>query len=278
MQSETGNNPFRKIFRYLFRGRRFFQPLFERLNWLSFYGLNIGGGSLLEDSGELYVIDFFSKQVSANDKAVIFDVGAHFGEYATALIENLKEADIYCFEPGKKTFQSLSENLENYNNVKLFNYGFGEREEEVTLFADSETSGSASVYENCFDHIGLPSKPIDTIHLKSLDKFCKENMIEHINFLKLDVEGHEYRVLLGAKELIESDSIDFIQFEFGPCNIVSRTFLKDFFGLLGDRYDIYRILRDGLSWIKIYHSRNEAFITTNYLAISKRLNINSGNN
>lgn len=273
ISSETSGNPFRKAFRYLFRGRRILQPLWKRLNWLSFYGLNIGGGSLLEDSGELWVIDFFSRHFSEKEKIIVFDVGAHFGEYATAMISGVKSSDIYCFEPGKKTYDLLCKNIGHYKNAKLFNFGLSNEEADVTLYADSEMSGSASVYNNCFDHIGLSSKPIETIHLKTIDNFCKENEIAHINFLKLDVEGHEHKVLLGAEELINSSSIDFIQFEFGPCDIMSKTFLKDFFLLLQDKYNIYRILNDGLSLIKYYHSRNEAFITTNYLAILKELNI-----
>jgi hypothetical protein len=82
----------------------------------------------------------------------------------------------------------------------------------------------------------------------------------------MDVEGNELNILNGAKRMIENDSIDFIQFEFGGCNIDSRTFFQDFFYLLKERYRIYRILKNGLYPIDSYSEKYEIFITTNYLA------------
>ena len=101
---------------------------------------------------------------------------------------------------------------------------------------------------------------------KILDEFCSDHKIEHIHFLKMDVEGNELNILNGAKRMIENDSIDFIQFEFGGCNIDSRTFFQDFFYLLKERYRIYRILKNGLYPIDSYSEKYEIFITTNYLA------------
>ena len=89
--------------------------------------------------------------------------------------------------------------------------------------------------------------------------------------LKLDVEGHELKVLNGAHSLINSNSIDFIQFEFGGCNIDSRTYFQDFFYLLNPYYEIYRLVKDGIVLIEHYEERHEVFVTTNYLAISRKI-------
>ena len=73
----------------------------------------------------------------------------------------------------------------------------------------------------------------------------------------------------GAKQMINDKRIDAIQFEFGGCNIDSRTFFQDFFYLLKDHYKIYRVLKDGLLEMPIYKETYEIFITINYLAIKK---------
>lgn len=73
----------------------------------------------------------------------------------------------------------------------------------------------------------------------------------------------------GAKQMINDKRIDAIQFEFGGCNIDSRTFFQDFFYLLKDNYKIYRVLKDGLLEMPIYKETYEIFITINYLAIKK---------
>jgi len=118
-------------------------------------------------------------------------------------------------------------------------------------------------------HFDIDLNYKELIHLESLDNFCKDKGINHINFLKLDVEGHEYKVLQGAKDLIGKNSIDFIQFEFGGANIDSRTYFQDFYYLLTPYYKIYRILKDGLIAIDTYKEIYEIFLTTNFLAISK---------
>jgi len=69
--------------------------------------------------------------------------------------------------------------------------------------------------------------------------------------------------------MLHSGSIDFIQFEFGGCNIDSRTYFQDFYYLLKDNYKIYRIVKDGIYPINQYREMYEAFITTNYLAEKK---------
>lgn len=66
--------------------------------------------------------------------------------------------------------------------------------------------------------------------------------------------------------MIEDRKIDFIQFEFGGCNIDSRTFFQDFWYLLHDKYNIFRIIPTGLYPIKEYSEMREIFLCTNYLA------------
>ncbi len=114
-------------------------------------------------------------------------------------------------------------------------------------------------------------KSQETIRLKTLDGFCDERNIDRIALLKLDVEGHELKVLEGAHRLIQSNAIDFIQFEFGGTNVDSKTFLHDFTDLLCPQYRLYRILKDGLISIEPYRERNEIFLYSNYLAIAKNL-------
>lgn len=66
--------------------------------------------------------------------------------------------------------------------------------------------------------------------------------------------------------MLASGAVDFIQFEFGGTNIDSRTYFQDFYYLLKDQYNIYRILKDGLFQITQYKEVYEVFITTNFLA------------
>ena len=106
----------------------------------------------------------------------------------------------------------------------------------------------------------------EEVNLLTVEEFCRQKNIDGVDFLKLDVEGHELAVLAGAGNMLLTGKIKYIQFEFGGCNIDSRTFFRDFYNLLNPRYQIYRVLTDGLKPISAYRETDEIFVTTNYFA------------
>ena len=109
----------------------------------------------------------------------------------------------------------------------------------------------------------------ETIKLTTLDEYCVKNNIDWIDYLKMDVEGHEHDVLLGSKNMLESKKIGIIQYEFGGCNIDSRTYFQDFWYLLNKNYDIYRLLKNGLKKINKYEEEQERFLTSTFLSVLK---------
>lgn len=254
--------------RYLFervRGKTKYQRFFQRLHSASLEGLNIGWGGCYKESGELAVVELLSSRASG--PLTVFDVGANAGDYAGALLGMLQSKILlYCFEPSKIAYESLQKRHGGNENFRAYNFGLGASDTTTRLFADQQGSELASVFNRRLDHFGLEFRDCENVELKRLDGFCAEAGISRINLLKLDVEGNELNVLIGATGMIENDSIDFIQFEFGGCNIDSRTFFQDFYYLLTPRYKLYRIAKNGLVPITRYDERLEVFLTTNYLA------------
>ena len=80
-------------------------------------------------------------------------------------------------------------------------------------------------------------------------------------------------VIIGAEEMLKQRKIHRIQFEFGGCNIDSRTFFRDFWMILSNDYDIFRIMKDGLWQITNYSEQLEIFTYSNFFCIQKGMEL-----
>lgn len=85
----------------------------------------------------------------------------------------------------------------------------------------------------------------------------------------MDIEGNELKALQGAEKLLKEGRIRAIQIEFGGCNIDSRTYFRDFWNLLHENFEVYRILKNGLWKIEQYAEKMECFCNMNYLFVKK---------
>lgn len=227
-------------------------------------------GGAVSYSGELNALRYVRKQLLQkfpHRNVVLFDVGANVGDYTKDMISQYgNSATVHCFEPSIPTYQRLVSNVGQYPNVRCHDFGLSNESGNMTMFTNEEGSGICSVYKRRLDHFNVSMDVIQECKFTTLDEFCKENSIQHLHFLKIDVEGHELSVLQGAKEMLGNKHIDYIQFEFGGCNIDSRVFFQDFWYLLNESYNIYKITPNGLYLIRKYSEDLEIFICQNFLA------------
>lgn len=101
----------------------------------------------------------------------------------------------------------------------------------------------------------------------SLDNFAKNNGVDYVYLLKIDVEGNELSVLKGMEEYIQQGKVKIIQFEFNEMNVSSRSYFRDFWELLPN-YRFYRLLPSGMVEIKEYSPVTcEIFAYQNIVAI-----------
>ncbi len=255
-----------------FWGNKNFQFLFEMLQSLSTKGLNYGRASDYSNNGESKLLEKVGAMVGTAS-SVLFDVGANQGEFTKHILEAWggMSYQVYAFEPSKKTFEMLLGAVQGSPFVHLYNVGFGEQPGTVELYYDREGSGLASVYPRDLSHRRINFTEHETIELTTLDLFCRQNHIECIDFLKMDVEGHELAVLKGARQMFEERKIKIVQFEFGGCNIDSRTFFRDYYNFFKDDFRLHRILSNGLRPIEAYSEKLEVFQSANYLAVRRDL-------
>jgi FkbM family methyltransferase len=221
--------------------------------------------------------DFLKNLSKYSDIKTIVDVGANTGEYAQELRFYFPKATIYAIEPHPKTFKKLS-SLAKKEKLRVFNQGLGDHVGKGKLwdFADDAvlkhtqpTSTLASTLKEVIEDLHGQKAQAYEFPMNTLDNFVKQEKIEKIDFLKIDIEGAEISVLHGAKQLLKNKSISFIQFEFNEMNAYSKTFFKDFMDVL-PQHLFYRIMPRGLYSLGAYRpSTHEIFAFQNIVAIPK---------
>lgn len=217
---------------------------------------------------EVSILKSFFKN---KEELILIDVGASTGDYTKQLNRLFKNSDIYSFEPSKDSFEVLKNNFKEYEKVKCINKGLENFTGQTKIYADKSGSRLSSLTRRKLDYLNISFDHSEMVEIITFDDFWKENLNKKIvDLLKLDVEGHELNVLKGSINAIEF--IRVIQFEFGGCNLDTRTFFKDFWYFFDKfNFEIFRLTPHGLKKVEKYSENLEHFITTNYFAINKSL-------
>ncbi len=280
-------------------GRIGLQRMFEMLHRISVRGMNYMKGHTVGESGELWAMSYVNlklqetkgispsqaelstpgESVTPDSSAMpgssatetsalplIFDVGANKGYYAECLFREFgNDMRLLCFEPARQSHTNLSETLKSIPPAEAIQIGFGKVNAQIELHYNHEGSTIATLYPmaDMDNQVALDQKEV--IEVRRIEDYCREEGIKKIDFLKVDVEGAEYDVLEGCGEMLNNGAIRFVQFEFGPNNMVSKTYMKDFFRVL-KHYRIYRIVQNGVREIPQYHEIIEIPLVVNFLA------------
>lgn len=256
-------NPFR---RFIY-GKKWAQPLFEKMYTISIGGMNFGNVDL-HVNGELHVLDHL--QATEKDP-IIFDVGANHGQYLTAVMERFgNRVQVHSFEPSPAAFAGMQQKFPGAKNVVLNNTGLGATDNaEETLYCHTPGGSGSSIFRKDLPDSAAQYNLTEQIRLRTLDSYVKEHNIPSITLLKVDVEGYEMEVFRGARNTLDAGKIKYIQFEFGEGTVGAQTYFRDFYELLSPRYTICRVLRNGWRPVGRYSLSLEQFNTVNYLAIRK---------
>jgi FkbM family methyltransferase len=145
----------------------------------------------------------------------ILDVGANNGQYAELMFSLGYKGEIISFEPVKSVFSALEKKSKKRDNWEVLNCGLGDKNEVLDINI-SENTFSSSVLNITSSHVkGAPESRYshkEKIEIKTLDSIYDELVLEgETVLLKMDVQGYEKNVLIGALESIKK--IEGIQIE-----------------------------------------------------------------
>jgi FkbM family methyltransferase len=130
------------------------------------------------------------KHIKPGDRVI--DAGAFIGDHTVAYSEAVgAKGMVYAFEPNPIAFRCLEHNVEGRKNIRIWNHGLSNKTEVVPLSGNNDNAGGA--------YVGEHMKVADVQMYPLQDKFPW-----HADFIKIDVEGYELKVLQGAELLIKA--------------------------------------------------------------------------
>jgi len=237
---------------------------------INFLNISIGKGFSGPETLHVEIkslLNFFSPE----DRLILIDAGAHRGKYSEIFKNLFPLSKVYCFEPSKINFEHLENKFINDETVEIKNLGLSDKNTSAELFFDTKGSSMSSVYNRKLDHFNINFDNKELIELVDLDSFWKKNNKNiNIDILKLDIEGNELLALNGCGSLI--NTIKIIQFEFGGCNIDSKTYFQDFWYFFeANNFSIYRVTPHKLIKLTNYKEEDEYFKTTVFIAANNSL-------
>lgn len=179
----------------------------------------------------------------------IIQVGAHYGsEY-----ENLKlmSENIIMFEPQKKVYTQLCENLKNKSHLKIENMAMGSQIGKMHMFVESANNGqSSSLLEPSLHKYQYPSivfNQTEEVEVNTLNNYFCSYQLNH-NLLVMDVQGYELEVLKGATNIL--DEIDYVFCEVNRAELYKNCAMVEEIDVFLEKYNLKRehTSWDGYTW------------------------------
>ena len=134
---------------------------------------------------------------------VVFDVGANEGQTSRAILKTFPGATVHAFEPVADTFETLRRTLGAEPRIHLNRAAVSSTNGDVHIVAESQLSHIVPAAA-----AGAPG--VESVSAVTLDTYCEQHAIEHINILKTDTEGHDLDVLKGAGRLLSAGKVDWV--------------------------------------------------------------------
>ena len=137
---------------------------------------------------------------------VVFDVGAHAGHFTKLFAGMCPQGHVHAFEPGTYALSVLYKMraVRRLSNVTIHPIGLGDADDTATLAVPLKQSGSVGFGLSFIGDRAATVRPTmaESVTVRRLDDVVEERGISRVDFIKVDIEGSELRMLLGAERTL----------------------------------------------------------------------------
>lgn len=180
------------------RAHRRNQAIYQNLAAFTFdvIGRSVSVDGLYErEQLEFLRMSLFSR---LSKRRVCLDIGANIGNHAVFFSDFFEQ--VIAFEPNPRTFQLLRLNAELANNIKALNIGASDKTQRLQAHIDATNAGAARVMLEGGPNNTSSASPV--FELVDIDSYLSGIERMTVDFIKIDVEGHESAAFRGMKTLL----------------------------------------------------------------------------
>jgi FkbM family methyltransferase len=192
------------------------------------------------------------------------DVGANIGAWSVGFARRMAvQPQGLLFEPSPETATQLRMVLakEGLGKLEVIERAVSDHSGQAMFHAEPGFSETSSLYAGANNYF-----PVIAVTLTTLDDELSARSFSDVDFLKIDAEGHDFYVLLGAQKYISSRRIKIIQFEYNGAWLHAGATLSRAFDFLGAHGYKVRLLKQGMLGDLDIRKTGEFFSYSNFAA------------
>lgn len=167
--------------------------------------------------------------------------------------------------------KGLEKRFQNTEDTHVHILAMGDKEERRIFYNNNKSTELGSLIPP-LEHRDGDAVEVD---VRTVDGFCIENNIENIDLLKVDTEGNDMNVLLGAETMLSFNRVKVIQFEYSEqwC-IAGQTLAYCISWLSSHKYTTYILTPAGCKRFD-YSKWGDYFGYSNFVSVASDFNINA---
>ncbi len=150
------------------------------------------------------------------DAPVILEAGGHFGEDTINMKRVWPNAQMHVFEPLPSSFEKMLKETAHLTKVTCYPYALTSYTGKTCFYIDIPNNGASSIgYPVSWNQSEFDKNPIE-VPCITLKEWAETNRVDHIDFMWLDMEGHELYALQCAFPLLDNVSAIYTEISFEP--------------------------------------------------------------
>ncbi|MDJ1168126.1 FkbM family methyltransferase [Roseofilum sp. BLCC_M154] len=211
-------------------------------------------------NGESIVANIIAKNSSA-----FIDVGANIGNWSSAFLEgSSNDVRGLLFEPSNYAIEKLNSRFCENKNLNIVQACVADEPGSMKFYEEPEAGETSSLVKGASNSNAIEK----TIEVTTIDIELERLNWEYVDFLKIDAEGYDLKVIRGAYKFLHAQKIGVVQFEYNlPWKHAESTLFSAISLLNSCGYQVFLLKGTGL-YTMSYDIYGEYFSYSNFIAVA----------